>query len=156
MRGSAKHRAGRDVRLRSIGWRPLALLAVLVATAVGTVGWFARPPASQSRGRLEAPVLLGTTDPRTTIDFSLILRLPGQAHLRRFLNELTDPAAPSYHHFIDAAAFGERFGVSRTVLDQASARLARDGDQVTASYPSGPHSTSARPPERSIACSVSG
>ena len=31
--------------------------------------------------------------------------------------------------------FGERFGVSRAILDRASARLARDGVQITDSYP---------------------
>src|SRR5262249_16040150 len=71
----------------------------------------------------------------TTIDFTLVLRLPGQARLRRFLNGLTDPAAPSYRHFIDAAAFGERFGLSRSALNRASDQLARDGVRVTASYP---------------------
>ncbi|HEV3391367.1 MAG TPA: S53 family peptidase [Solirubrobacteraceae bacterium] len=97
--------------------------------------WFARPQAPEAQGHHAGPVLLGATDPRTTIDFTLVLRLPGQAHLTRFLNEVTDPAAPNYRHFIGAAAFGERFGVSRSVLNQATAQLARDGVQITATYP---------------------
>ncbi len=132
MRFSATHDPTRRAGRRSIVWRPLALLGVLLAAGAW---WFARPPAPQAQGRHAGPVLLGATDPHTMINFTLVLRLPGQARLTRFLNELTDPAAPDYHHFIDAAAFGERFGVSRSVLDDTSAQLARDGVQVTASYP---------------------
>jgi len=115
-----------------MAWRLLPLLGVPVV--VGAL-WFARTPAPEAQGHRTEPVLLGATDPHTTIDFTLVLRLPGQAQLTQFLNELTDPAAPNYHHFIDAAAFGDRFGVSRSVLNHASAQLARDGVQVTASYP---------------------
>ncbi|HUA06078.1 MAG TPA: S53 family peptidase [Solirubrobacteraceae bacterium] len=108
------------------------MLALLVAACAS---WFARPAAPEAKDHRAEPVVLGATNPHTPIDFTLVLRLPGQAHLTRFLNELTDPAAPGYRHFIDAAAFGERFGVSRSVLSQASAQLARDGVEVTASYP---------------------
>lgn len=132
MIGSATRRQTRRVRRRSVWWRPLALLGLLVAAGAW---WFVRPPAPEAQGRHTGPVLLGATDPHTMITFTLVLRLPGQARLTRFLNELTDRAAPDYHHFIDAAAFGKRFGVSRSVLDDASARLARDGIEVTASYP---------------------
>jgi subtilase family serine protease len=97
--------------------------------------WYARLLAPVAQGRPGEPALLGATDPRTTIDFSLVLRLPGQASLPRFLGELENPTSPSYHHFIDATTFGERFGVSRTVLDRAAARLAIDAVQVTRSYP---------------------
>jgi subtilase family serine protease len=113
-------------------WRYLALLGLLVAVGAW---WFARPLSPAAHGRPDKPVLLGATNPRTTIDFSLVLRLPGRLRLLRFLNGLEDPASPTYHHFIDATTFGERFGVSRGVLDQAAARLAADGVQVTHSYP---------------------
>ena len=78
---------------------------------------------------------MGTINPRTTIEFSLVLRLPGQARLRPLPRRAEDPASPAYHHFIDAAAFGARFGLPRTVLNRATARLARDAVQVTGSYP---------------------
>lgn len=132
MRASATRRRIRGVRRRSIAWRQVALLGVLV---VAGAWWFARPPAPEAQGHHAGPVLLGATDPNTTIDFTLVLRLPGQAHLTHFLNEVTDPGAPNYRHFIGAAAFGERFGVSRSVLNQAIAQLAQDGVQVTATYP---------------------
>ena len=117
---------------RSIRWRNLALLGLLAAVGAW---WFARPLAPAAQGRPGKPSLLGATDPRTTIDFSLILRLPGQPRLQQFLDELEDPASSTYHHFIDATTFGERFGVSRGVLDQAAARLETDAVQVSHSYP---------------------
>lgn len=132
MRGMATPRRTRRARRRSIAWRQLTFLGVLVAAAAL---WFARSPAPEARGQRTGAVLLGATDPHATVDFTLVLRLPGQAHLTRFLNELTDPAAPNYHHFIDAAAFGARFGVSRSVLNHARDQLARDGVQVVAGYP---------------------
>jgi subtilase family serine protease len=132
MTGGAPHRRTRRILRRLVASRQLAVLGVLVAAGAW---WFARPPAPEAQGRHPGAVLLGATDPHTMISFSLVLRLPGQARLTRFLNELTDPAAPDYDHFIDAAAFGKRFGVSRSVLDDASSQLARDGVRVTASYP---------------------
>jgi subtilase family serine protease len=132
MTGSATRRPTGSGRRRSVAWRPLALLGVLVAAAAC---WFARPPGPAAQARSSGPVLLGAPDADTMINFTLVLRLPGQARLTRFLNEVMDPAAPDYHHFIDAAAFGERFGVSRSVLEDARAQLSRDGVRVTASYP---------------------
>jgi hypothetical protein len=105
-----------------------------VLAAVGA-SWFARPLAPAAQYRPGKAALLGATNPRTTIDFSLVLRLPGHPRLLRFLDGLEDPAPPTYHHFIDATTFGERFGVSRGVLDQAAARLATDAVQVSRSYP---------------------
>ena len=132
MSGSATPRRQRSADRRSIARPLLVLLGALVA--VGT-WWLARTPAPEAQNQRGEPVLLGATDPRTPIDFTLVLRLPHQAQLTRFLDELTDPAAPDYRHFIDASAFGERFGVSRSVLNRASVQLARDGVEVTASYP---------------------
>jgi subtilase family serine protease len=109
----------------------VALLGVLVAAGAW---WYARP-AARPAARAGGPMLLGTTNPRTMIDFSLVLRLPGRSRLARFLDQLEDPASPNYHRFIDARTFGERFGVSRVVLDRATVQLARDAVQVTGSYP---------------------
>ena len=132
MRGRATRSRTRRARRGSSSRQQLAVLAVLVAVGAW---WFARSPVPDAHADHARPVLLGATDPHTMLNFTLVLRLPGDPHLTRFLNELTDPAAPNYHHFLDAAAFGERFGVSRSVLNHASVQLARDGVEVTASYP---------------------
>jgi subtilase family serine protease len=124
--------ASRESRGSSRTWLYLVLLGVLAAAGAG---WAARPRVTSAQARSGEPTLLGATNPRTMISFSLVLRLPGEDRLRRFLGELEDPASPGYHHFIDATTFGERFGVSRAVLDRATRDLARDAIQVTASYP---------------------
>ncbi|HTP23184.1 MAG TPA: S53 family peptidase [Solirubrobacteraceae bacterium] len=117
---------------RSLTWRYLAPVGVLAAAMAW---WCARPLAPAAQNRPGRPALVGTTDPRTPIEFSLVLRLPGQRRLARFLDNLENPASATYHHFIDAAAFGARFGLPRTLLDRATARLARDAVRVTGSYP---------------------
>ncbi|HTP19900.1 MAG TPA: S53 family peptidase [Solirubrobacteraceae bacterium] len=117
---------------RSLRWRCLAPVGVLAAAMAW---WCARPLAPAAQERPGGPALVGTTDPRTPIEFSLVLRLPGQRRLARFLDNVENPASPAYHHFIDAASFGARFGLPRTLLERATARLARDAVQVTGSYP---------------------
>ena len=117
---------------RSLRWRYLVPVGVLAAAMTW---WCARPLGPAAQERPGGSALVGTTNPRTTIEFSLVLRLPGQRRLARFLDNVENPASPAYHHFIDAATFGARFGLPRTLLDRATARLARDDVQVTGSYP---------------------
>ena len=131
-RQDAMARAKAASRGKSIKWRYLALLGVLAAAGAW---WYPGPLAPAARSRGAEPTLLGTTDPRTMIEFSLVLRLPGQTRLQRFLDKLYDPASRGYHDFIDATTFGERFGVSRAVLESVTARLERDKVSVIRSYP---------------------
>ncbi len=79
--------------------------------------------------------LLGATDPHAMLSFSLVLRMPGAQRLHHFVQALYDPASPSYHRFIDARSFGERFGVTGRALHAARVALVRDGLQVTAAFP---------------------
>ena len=60
--------------MRASAKRLLVALGVLIAASAW---WFARPAAPEAQGHGAMPVLLGATDPRTTIDFTLVLRLPG-------------------------------------------------------------------------------
>lgn len=78
---------------------------------------------------------LGTTDLRTRVGFSLVLRLPGKKRLDRFLVDLSNPRSPLYGRYIDAETFGRRFGLSTAVLDHASQRLAQAGVTITRRYP---------------------
>jgi subtilase family serine protease len=110
--------------------RSLGLAAVLMAA----LGWAALSGTpGPERSALAAP--LRATNPGAAVDFSLVLRAPDPRRLDRFLAGLYDPASPVYHHFIGAAAFGARFGVSSRLLRGVTAQLARDGVAVTASYP---------------------
>jgi subtilase family serine protease len=105
-----------------------------VLAAAGAWFYAGLAPGAGS-GRAGGSMLVGAINPRTMVDFSLVLRLPGQARLDRFLDELVDPASRHYHRFIDASTFGRRFGLSRVVLNRATVQLARDAVHVTGSYP---------------------
>ena len=60
---------------------------------------------------------LGPTDPDEIVDFTLSLVLPGAADVDRFLAGLYDPRSPDYRRFLDAAAFGDRFGLRMADID---------------------------------------
>lgn len=93
---------------------------------------------SQSGGSASArsrpPTALGPTRPNQLVSFSLVLRLH-QGRLAHFLAGLYDPRSPLYHHFIDASAFGHRFGASPAQLSQLQKVLGRKGIRITARYP---------------------
>jgi subtilase family serine protease len=116
--------------------RWLVALAVLTAAAVAvaaTTPWQRNRQGAAAAQRTTN--ILGRTNPRAMIDFSLVLRLPGQPRLNRFLAELYDPASADYHHFIDANTFGRRFGLDRKALRRLTGELAKDGLHVVAGYP---------------------
>jgi subtilase family serine protease len=111
-----------------------ALLAVL-GTSLAVLALRRAAGADRAAPRSPAPRLLGPTRGASVVDFSLVLRLPGQRRLSRFLEQLYDPRSRAFHHFIDAKLFGDRFGISRPVLHTAVRALTAEGVQVTAEYP---------------------
>ena len=121
-------------RLGSRRWA-IAAIAVLLVAAVGAVITARATTPGRDAVRSGGTRQLGRTSPSAVVDFSLVLRLPGQRRLNRFLQEVYDPRSPAFHHFIGASSFGERFGVSRVALRGAIRSLARSGVRVTASYP---------------------
>lgn len=74
---------------------------------------------------------IGPTDPSTPLTFWASLRLRS-AKLHAFLNRMHDPASPAYHGYLDPPAFGERFGLPATAIDEAAAWLRGRGFQVDA------------------------
>jgi subtilase family serine protease len=110
-----------------------AVLALLLAGALagvlslGESGGAATARSSRAR-------LLGPTRPDSQVSFSLVLRLH-QQRLQRFLTGLYDPQSPNYHHFLDARAFGSRFGLSAAQLSRLSLVLGREGIRITGHYP---------------------
>lgn len=105
------------------------MTAVLVAALLAAI-W-----APDGGVRLQdAAVRLGPTDSRALIRFTVGLRLPRDRALDRFLREVSDPDSPRYGRFIDAAAFGKRFGLPRSRIAEAERWLARAGLRVTRSY----------------------
>jgi subtilase family serine protease len=115
-------------------WAIAAIVAGLAASiGIGLIAEGPAPGRAALQPRAARP--LGRTQKTALVDFSLVLRLPGERRLHRFLQQLYDPRSRAFHHFIGASAFGARFGVSRGALQSAIRSLARDGVRVTAEYP---------------------
>jgi kumamolisin len=69
------------------------------------------------------------------IDFSLLLRMPGERALERFAAAVQDPASRSYRRFLGAAAIGRRFGLPAARLRSLGAQLRAANLRITASFP---------------------
>ena len=111
-----------------------AVVASGLALALGGCGGSAdRGPAARGPSAAGSRAT-GPTPAGAAIHFSLVLRLD-QRRVSRFLGSLYDPRSPSYRHFIGAAAFGRRFGISTPALRRLTGLLAADGVQVEAVYP---------------------
>jgi subtilase family serine protease len=66
------------------------------------------------------------------ISFDLLLPLRNRAQLEPFVAALSDPASPTYHHFLTPAGFGIRFGPDPAMVDRVTAALRARGFDVTA------------------------
>jgi kumamolisin len=69
------------------------------------------------------------------VAFSLVLRLPGRAGLRRYLADAEDPSSPRFHRFLPAAAFGRRFGLPDPAVRAVMADARSAGLRVLQAYP---------------------
>lgn len=114
----------------------LGVFAILIAAIIAGLslaglagGW----SASSSEAGTARP--LGPLPVDQTVDFSILLRAPGERHLHRYLRRLYDPASPGYRRFISAAEFGRRFGPPAAEVDALRRRLGRAGVTIVGSYP---------------------
>jgi subtilase family serine protease len=85
-----------------------------------------RPPAAER--------LLGRTRASAQVRFALVLKLD-QRRVNRAMAELYQPGSPGYHRFIDASAFGRRFGISDARLARLRRTLGHDGLRISSEYP---------------------
>lgn len=123
----------------------VALLAIVLAGVVAVPDGRLVERPTQSAASGPSPSLpdsprmsvrtLGATDAGEVINFSLVLRMPGQAELDRYLAAVHDPNAPEYRRFLDAATIGERFGLADDELSRIRAWLASVGLEETVSFP---------------------
>src|SRR3569833_2402741 len=58
-----------------------------------------------------------------------------ESELAKFLDDLHDPASPSFHHWLSAEEFGARFGIGQSDLDAVSGGLGSHGLRVNFVYP---------------------
>ena len=128
------------------GRRALGPLVAVVAMASAACSAGAVAPHGLAHGRHAAPAvgglgperfarLLGPTDPRGRLEFSVVLRSPRQAALRRFLDGVNDPASPLYRRYLSALAFGRRFGPRDRDIAKTTRALGARGLHVVRVFP---------------------
>jgi subtilase family serine protease len=110
-------------------------LCVALAFAVVLAGAAVRGGTDRPHEVAVRDALLGAAAATQPVDFTLVLRLPRQRQLERFLHDIADPSSPRYRRFISATQFGKRFGLPAPALSRLRARLGRLGIDVTQSYP---------------------
>ncbi len=90
----------------------------------------AEATAPNDRGRV--------SDDMTLNHMMLLLHRPSEQEqaLQQFIKDLHDPASPRFHHWITAAEFGERYGVSAAGISSVTNWLESQGFTVNLAYPS--------------------
>jgi kumamolisin len=117
-----------------------AIVSIVVLIAGGlTATAGAQPEAAavtpSDPARPFDPLSLGAADPGAVIEVSFALRPRDPEGQRRFLDELYDPASPSYRRFLTPTEIGVRFGITDSDLHRVEGRLSVAGLEVVDSYP---------------------
>lgn len=110
--------------------RKLAAAAAVTLAAGATAVTAGVMRADAPAAKTVAPIsLVGPTNARSTIDFSLVLRLD-RPRLARYLLAVEDPVSPEYHRFLSASQFGARFGLADDELGAVRAAARAGGLRV--------------------------
>lgn len=80
---------------------------------------------------LDGASYLGSLAAGKRVTFDVVLAPANPQGLQRFVNEVSSPSSPLYHHFLTERAFAQRFGPRKAVVGEASAWLAREGFSVS-------------------------
>lgn len=124
--------------------------AVVAGTAAGVIPGAAAPSAGLALhlGGPRAEVLsgtvpklvasatrLGATDPGLRLHLDAALKLPDQAALDSWVEQLYTPGSAEFHDFLTPASFGERFGAPRAAVDVVVGALGNLGFHVSTPTP---------------------
>src|SRR6188508_1386086 len=115
----------------------VVILAILVGSACSGTGPAANRPAlarATQTLRMSGPdelTRLGPTDPNEQVYFTLSLVLPAGNDVNNYLAALYDPQSPEYRHFLNAQAFGARFGLPLAEIDSVVNWLTANQVQTT-------------------------
>ncbi|MEP7158345.1 MAG: S53 family peptidase [Chloroflexota bacterium] len=82
------------------------------------------------RSGVKADQEIGPTGDQEQVQFSVSLRLPGEADMTAYLAGLTTPGSATYRKFLEPAEFGERFGLSDAQVEPILSWLATGGFAV--------------------------
>jgi kumamolisin len=132
----------------------MKLARLIVIAALALSGCSAQPSAPHATARVDTPSAVSASEPTATqvgptatdeaVQFSISLRLPGEAELDAYLHDLVTPGSSNYQRFLTPEDFGARFGLP-------DARIA----PIVAWLESGGLTTSLVPQRTSIAVSGS-
>jgi subtilase family serine protease len=115
-----------------------AIAAILTMTVIGGAGLMRGPgirvDSQGGDGSFPLATRLGPTDPAEHVEVTLALELRRRA-LSTFLRDVRDPSSPRYRDFVDAAQFGERFGISDLELAGLTETVRAARLEVLATYP---------------------
>jgi kumamolisin len=123
---------GRTGRSHGRVQAPLAAITAisLVAAVLGAIA-YARPGARSPAASKD--VVLGPTDPRASMDVTLVLRPRDPGALRAYLDTLAAGTEPA--RFLAPSAFGARFGPTDASIEGIRRALAAAGLTITTTYP---------------------
>ncbi len=74
---------------------------------------------------------IGTVNSTATIQGTVVLQPRNAAALTNFINQVTTPRSPEFHHYLPAGAFASRFGPTQATITAVRSQLQADGLQVT-------------------------
>ncbi len=134
------------MKLRSI--YPIVLVPLLGAIIIGTVLWNIVSPATHATpvpGRVLLPSsiarytsnskMLAHATTNQTISLAVGLNLRNQAGLSAYLQQITTPHSPLYHHYLNAATFAALYAPLPSSEAAVIDYLRSQGFTITATYP---------------------
>jgi subtilase family serine protease len=78
---------------------------------------------------------VGNVPATTRMDLAIGLPLRNRPELANLIQQIYDPASPSYHHYLTAEQFTERFGPTEEDYQKVLDYAAREGLKVTGRHP---------------------
>ena len=113
----------------------VSLLAIVAIVAAVNIVCQAAPQTLLTSPVREAVLngqakLVGQLPADQTIHFDIVLALPHQAELDRFVQQVSDPSSPAYRHYVTVKEFTERFGPSQKDFDSVIAFAKASGFTV--------------------------
>lgn len=126
----------RYVRTGSLAAIALAAVATIPASAIG-VGSAPDTLAGVVPSWVSTAHLLGVVDPAQRVGISVTLRYRDEAGLNRLVTQVSDPASPSYRHFLSTGQFNDRFSPTKATIASVSHWLSSAGLTVDGATASG-------------------
>jgi subtilase family serine protease len=129
----ARAAPGREARRRYTTYFR-AGAAVSIVLLIGLIALVRDSGPSRPSARASVQIL-GRAPTHDRVTLTLLLRLPGATRLHRELEAIENPRSGHFRHFMTAATFGARYGVSTAALKKLKRTLKREGLLIITSFP---------------------